>query len=148
MRDEWGLAIPDVNAFDRTPIAVKSKTWQKQHGELWDALVPANGAAMSQQGEVIRITGKLSREALENRNINFDSDMAKMWRHFAKLLCSTKAFDAATKSEVKALVKKVLADRNKLEQPKVAFDRLCELAVRWVLANPVPIPLGPVTYDR
>jgi len=45
-------------------IEVKTTTWQEQHAELWELLVPARGPAQTVQGEVIRISGRIADEGV------------------------------------------------------------------------------------
>src|SRR5262249_46492243 len=61
-------------------IEVKATTWQKQHAELWKLLVPSSGAAKTVQGEVIRITGRISDEWYRNGGANWDQDYDAMAR--------------------------------------------------------------------
>ena len=62
----------------KSPIHPKAKTWQKQHQELWQLLVPSSGNAETIQGEVIRISGKISHEIEGNGGCNSDKDFARM----------------------------------------------------------------------
>ena len=68
-------------------IEVKSTRWQDQHQELWESLIPGSGHALTVQGEVIRITGRISYEIMNNGGGNWDADFRKMLsallRHFA-----------------------------------------------------------------
>src|SRR6185436_3544596 len=49
--------VPRRQIHDGTsPVVVKTKTWQAQHHELWNLLVPSQGPAATVQGEVIRIS--------------------------------------------------------------------------------------------
>lgn len=126
-----------------SPIAVDAETWQKQHAELWDYLVPAKGRAATAQGEAIRITGKVAYEVLDNGGINWDADFNKMLGALARFFRS-----GNTLSETEADEADALADALKDGFGEKEPDRLSELAVRWVLANPDPMPLGKQTYRR
>ena len=64
----------------RTPLEVKSRRWQEQHEELWNLLVPSSGHAATVQGEVIRISGRLSREILDDGAGNWDDPFRAMAR--------------------------------------------------------------------
>jgi hypothetical protein len=44
--------------------------WKREHARLWKATVPAQGQAATLQGELIRITGKLTDQAYRNGNCN------------------------------------------------------------------------------
>ncbi|MMZ65907.1 hypothetical protein D1872_283530 [compost metagenome] len=58
-------------------IIVSTKEWQAQYNELWNLLIPSKGHAQTVQGEVIRITGKVSYEILDNGGINWDNQYRK-----------------------------------------------------------------------
>ncbi len=128
---------------DRAPITVKTDRWQTQHGELWDLLVPSSGHAATVQGEVIRITGKLSHELLDNGGCNWDADYKTMLAALPGYLATGKPLDAAALEEIARLTH-TLRDGSGDEEPA----RLCELAVRWVLQNPTPMPLDAPAYTR
>lgn len=66
----------------KTPIVARSSSWQDQHQELWELLVPSRGAAATVQGEVIRITGKIHRELEVNGGANWDREFGKMAQAF------------------------------------------------------------------
>lgn len=61
-----------------TPILAKAATWDAQHHELWRLLVPSKGAARTVQGEVIRVSGRISNEIDGNGGINWDADFRLM----------------------------------------------------------------------
>ncbi|HEY2492929.1 MAG TPA: hypothetical protein VGI33_08460 [Paenibacillus sp.] len=60
------------------PIQITATTWSKQHQELWEYLIPPQGHAQTVQGEVIRITGRVSHEVLNNGGGNWDAEYRKM----------------------------------------------------------------------
>ena len=125
-------------------ITVSAKGWQKQHNELWEFLVPSQGAAQTVQGEVIRITGRVSDEVYRNGGANWDSSYRKMLdallQHFAS--CAPLSAKELTEAAELAAVIRPTGDAD--DEP----DRLCELAVKWVLANPNPVLLGKPKYNR
>ncbi|MGC4118135.1 MAG: hypothetical protein QM765_27010 [Myxococcales bacterium] len=125
-----------------SPITAKTTRWQDQHAELWDLLVPSSGPAATVQGEVIRITGRISREILDNGAINWDGAFREMARAFLAHVQTGTSLDPSAlgvvRSTVDDLVRK--ADGN------TAF--LAEMAVAWVLRNPVPVPLSKPSYRR
>jgi len=45
--------------------------WKREQTRLWQTLVPKSGRASTLQGELIRITGKLTDEAYRNGNMNW-----------------------------------------------------------------------------
>jgi hypothetical protein len=126
----------------KSPITVKTATWQKQHGELWDLLVPSSGAAATVQGEVIRITGRVNDEILRNGGGNWDADYRKMLNALLRHLASGTPLSAADLTAAKTLAASVT------EGDGSETGALCELAVRWVLQNPQPAPLDTPDYRR
>lgn len=97
--EEFGAALSELyELFDVEPvprrvvydgkskITVKSHTWQEQHSELWNMLVPGKGAANTVQGELIRIIGRVLHEILDNGGMNWDektlyrlNELTVMW---------------------------------------------------------------------
>ncbi|MBD8032955.1 ankyrin repeat domain-containing protein [Solibacillus merdavium] len=126
---------------DSSPITVKTKGWQAQHNELWNLLIPSQGHAKTVQGEVIRITGKVSYEILDNGGVNWDNQFRKMLNSLDQYFSMGTPLHPATLQEVKTLVKELHNGNN---DP----TRLCELAVQWVLSNPNPISLEQPGYKR
>jgi hypothetical protein len=118
------------------PIAVAGTVWQEQFDELWNSLVPQGGSAATEQGEAIRLAGKLSREILDNGAINWNADFCAMADQLYELL--TSRHSVADRSELKALRDTVRMGGGS----KAELYRFAELAVSWVLANPNPVPLG------
>jgi hypothetical protein len=127
---------------DKSPIVPKTTTWQKQHMELWDLLVPSSGPAPTVQGEVIRIAGRIADELERNGGAHWDAGYRAMASAFLDLLRSGMPLDDSALRDcervVDALVKTGMSD----------IDRLAELAVAWVLRNPTPMRLGRVVYTR
>ncbi len=137
--------VPMRVVYDgKSPIPVTAKTWQKQHEELWELLVPSSGQASTVQGEVIRLTGKISRELLDNGAINWDSDYKKMTDAFADYVQNGNPLNASELEETKKLVTEIKA----ITFEKARIYRMVELGVNWVVANLDPIALGNVGYDR
>ena len=143
-----------------SPIHVSADTWQRQFEELWELLVPGRGHAQTVQGEVIRICGKVSREILDNGAANWSREYKKLPQvlpgYFAmgnpigkqsgdtSLLHRVfKKNDNDEDQEAVALARSIGADSD-----EATLDRLCQLAVKWVLANPLPIQLDKVNYTR
>ena len=125
------------------PITVTAKSWQAQHNELWNLLVPSSGHAKTVQGEVIRITGRVSHEILDNGSVNWDNDYRKMLDALIEYFGLGNPLDDKTLQEVAKSVKKMLSGNS-----EDATDRLCEFAVQWVLANVNPIVLEQPEYKR
>ncbi|MEM6109788.1 hypothetical protein AAHS21_26675 [Mycobacterium sp. 050272] len=135
----WRRKNKDAGA---APIAVTSTVWQEQFDELWRLLVPQAGAAANEQGEVIRLAGKLSREILDNGAINWDADFCAMADHLTQLLAG--GHSVADRSELNTLRDTVRTGGG----GKAELYRLAELAVSWVLANPIPVPTAPAPYGN
>ncbi len=126
-----------------SPITVSTKGWQAQHDELWNLLIPSKGHAKTIQGEVVRITGKVSYEILNNGGINWDQQYRKMLDSLIHYFSSGTPLNPASLKEAVTLTKE-LHNGNGNDEPA----RLCELAVQWVLTNPDPITLEQPDYKR
>ncbi|HVV85739.1 MAG TPA: ankyrin repeat domain-containing protein [Kofleriaceae bacterium] len=126
----------------RAPIRVTATTWQRQHAELWELLVPSSGPAATVQGEVIRIAGRLSREFDDNGGINWDDAFVAMACAFREHVAGGTALTAPQLAEVRAIVDGLAA------RAAGDTDRLAELAVAWVLRNPTPVALASPAYRR
>jgi len=125
----------------RAPIRATAATWQERHQELWELLVPSKGAAATQQGEVIRISGRISNEILGNGGGNWDADFNRMASKALAILASGQALPAADLAEASAL-----AARFRHSDGDTA--RFAQMAVEWVRLNPAPVALGVVDYTR
>jgi len=108
---------------------------------LWQLLVPAQGAAATLQGEIIRLSGRISHEIEGNGGINWDADFDRMVDAALVILASGQALPAADLHEAAALARE-LRGRNG------DTARLARMAVEWVRLNPVPFALGVVGYRR
>jgi hypothetical protein len=136
--------IPQRRIHDGvSPIIVAGARWQEQYRALWDYLVPAKGSAPTAQGEAIRIAGRVSDEILDNGGAKWDDDYRKMLAGLVKLLGSGTPLPPPEIAEATALSER-LQDGAGDKEPA----RLTELAVRWVLENPNPIPAGKPDYKR
>jgi hypothetical protein len=133
-------AIPDDVLDGAVPITVSATLWQEQFQELWNLLVPNAGNAETEQGEVIRLAGKLTREILDNGSVNWDADFRSMADALTAYPASRMA--VADGGELAALRKIVRVGHG----DKPTLYRLTELAVAWVLANPYPVPLRDPPY--
>lgn len=140
----FGVApVPATVRHDgSSPIVVTADGTSARYRELWNLLVPSGGPAATVQGEVIRLTGRIGHEILDNGSPNWDADFRAMADALtAHLGSATTVTDA---DELDALRRRVRAGAFDQE----ANDRLTELAVTWVLANPQPQPLPTPTYRR
>lgn len=133
--------VPRRVVYDgKTPITVKSKTWQEQYDELWKLLVPGSGHANTVQGEVIRIIGRITDELLDNGGINWDGEYKKM---VSALPAYFRTAEVEAAEKACALAAKI--SRNSGED---LLYPLTETAVEWVLENNEPVALDTVNYKR
>lgn len=123
------------------PIVAGAARWEDQHRELWEMLVPSSGAAATVQGEVIRISGRISDEIDRNGGANWDSDYRKMADAFLDHIGCAHPLPPAEREAARQAVAEVKGRRE-------GAARLCKLAVEWVLLNPTPIPLPRPAYGR
>ena len=93
---------------------------------------------------MIRITGRISDEIERNGGVNWDRDYRLMADALCDIFASGSPLPAADLTAAKKSVQH-LRGRNKAE---TNLAGLSELAVRWVLANPDPLPLGATRYAR
>ncbi|MBR1599457.1 MAG: hypothetical protein IJ661_11195 [Lachnospiraceae bacterium] len=135
--------VPRHESYDgKTRIVVNETTWQKQHGELWNLLVPGSGHANTVQGEVIRITGRVTYELLDNGGANWDSDYKKMEKTLLSYVKMGNSMESVKYKELKGIVSKGSKASDDM------LSRMTELCVEWVTFNLDPIPIGNVTYRR
>lgn len=135
--------VPRRIVYDgKSPITVKATTWQKQHEELWELLVPGRGAAQTVQGEVIRITGKVARELLDNGGGNWDIQFQKMVDGYFKYIQQENQLSMEEIEELTIITNEVKSKNSE------NIYVMSELGVKWVLNNPTPIALTVTDYDR
>ncbi|MCF6406824.1 ankyrin repeat domain-containing protein [Chitinophaga filiformis] len=125
----------------KSQITANASSWQDQHQELWDLLVPASGPAETIQGEVIRIVGRIGYELEDNGGINWDEDYKKMADAFLSFVKQGEQLSSSELTEAEEIVKEV-------KRKSGDTARMCELGVKWVIDNPLPLKLPPVTYKR
>lgn len=136
------VPVPRRVVYDGTsPITVKTSIWQDQFEELWDKLVPGSGKAQTVQGEMIRIVGRLTNEILDNGSINWGADHKLMLDSYSKFLDMNKGLEQSLVDEAGRISKSISS-----KSDKTTLYRLAEITVKWVIANPNPIPLGKVDY--
>lgn len=126
----------------KTKIEIHAKSWQKQHEELWSLLVPGSGHAQTVQGEVIRISGRIAHELLDNGGCNWDADYRKMVKAWGKYVEMGTPLSAEELQEFRRLTKSI----KNVEEQELA--RLTELSVKWVTCNLDPIETGKISYRR
>lgn len=134
--------VPRRNMRDgKSPIVAKAAKWEDRHQELWELLVPSSGAANTMQGEVIRISGRITRELDGNGGINWDKEFKQMADALLMHLGSGKSLPAAELKEATTIISEV---KRKYGDTR----RLGELAVEWVALNPNPTALATPSYGR
>ncbi|MDR3364866.1 MAG: ankyrin repeat domain-containing protein [Clostridiales Family XIII bacterium] len=128
--------VPERQIHDgvSSPITVPDAEWDEQHDALWALLVPGRGNAKTVQGEVIRLSGRLAHEIMDNGGANWDADFRKMLDALVKHF-GTGTPLAADELEEAAGIAQILRGGDGDEEP----ERLMELAVHWVKANPQPV---------
>lgn len=126
-----------------SPIVMPEGTWSEQHEALWEMLVPGSGPAKTIQGEVIRLSGKLGREILDNAGMNWNRDFRAMLEALVCYFGEGKPLGDEELAEAQALITGV--KRGNLR--KTVVFRLYELAVAWVARNTEAITLPPVKYQ-
>jgi hypothetical protein len=132
----FGVApIPKRIKYDgHSPIIATMATWQDQHEELWNLLVPSSGHASTLQGELIRVSGRIANEIDGNGGANWDSDFSKMGESLVQML---KQGQELSRAEIEEAIRIVKSIKKTLE----GSNRLAQLAVAWVKKNPTPIAL-------
>jgi hypothetical protein len=125
----------------KSRIVARSKRWQDQHQELWKLLVLSGGAAITVQGEVVRIAGRISDEIERNGGGNWDRGYKMMADAFLMHIASGTPLAESALIEAR----KIVAE---LKHNNVDTRRLCELAVNWVGLNPKPVKLPRPDYKR
>jgi hypothetical protein len=123
-------------------IDVTATNWKAQHDELWEYLVPANGPATTVQGEVTRLAGRIWHEIYHNGAANWDADFKKMTDALATHLTSG---NPAGDADEAATITQAVRTGDPSDE---TLERLVELSVAWVLANPDPQPLPKPPYRR
>ncbi|MGH6617590.1 ankyrin repeat domain-containing protein [Sphingomonas sp.] len=125
----------------KSPIIARAVRWEDRFQELWELLIPSNGAAGTVQGEVIRISGKIRRELDGNGGGNWDAHFRKMADAFLAHVGTGTALSDTELADARAIVAEI-------KRRNGDTNRMCELAVNWVALNPAPMKLPPPDYDR
>ncbi|MDE7476556.1 MAG: ankyrin repeat domain-containing protein [Lachnospiraceae bacterium] len=140
--------VPPIEKHDeKSQITVSEDKWWKCHDELWKKLVPPSGHANTVQGEVIRCSGKLAHELMDNGAMNWDSDYRTMLKKMPEYFKMGNPLEQTMQQETKAIVAKIL----KMKYPEMIDkepERIMEFAVAYVRQNPNPIELKQTDYSR
>jgi len=105
----------------------------RQHGDLWDLLVPDSGQCQTLQGEVIRIAGRVGHEVYDNGGINWDRSFGKLLDQYLRVVSSGVSLPPDSLSRAEAAV----ASLKSRSMSHEAVDEITKLAVAWVRLNPV-----------
>lgn len=146
-REHWPMRVPllertqhrdDPSAVGWAPPDVANTTltftddapWSTALDQLFEQLVPPSGEANSVQGELVRCSNKLFREAMRNANGNFDAYFRRLGAFLEHLLTApfTEAEQAALRLDIKALTRGTLDGD--------AHERVAQAVVRWCKAHP------------
>ena len=122
-------------------IGVPPGPWKRQFEALWKMLVPSRGAATTLQGEVIRLSGKLTREAYGNGNINWNPTLAKAWQFIGATLVQDETLSPAQQRLLTRSLAEIIENHH---SPDVSGDGspyylVQEMVVQWVVAHHEPI---------
>ena len=133
--------VPRRVMHDGGRITVTATTWQQQHEELWNLLIPSKGAAATVQGEVVRIAGRIGDELRRNGAGNWDKNYRAMANAYLAHIATGTALSESDRQAAAAVVKAL---------PDLSSDvgELARLGVKWVLANPEPVKLATPSYKR
>jgi hypothetical protein len=135
--------VPRRVVYDGTsPITVPPGSTAERAQALWALLVPGSGAATTVQGEVIRLSGRLAHEVLDNGGANWDAGFRAMVDALGAHLAS--GVPAADPARIREALSGIRGGSG--DAPE--FETLQELAVVWVERNPDPIALPEPAYRR
>lgn len=127
------------------PINVPDLSLCDQHSKLWEYLVPGAGHAQTVQSEVIRVTGKVSREILNNGGMNWDKNFKIMCRELCKYVAMENKLEAMYLKELKEIIDTISKNGKGNEED---IDSMYTYAIEWIKLNPTPIQLKKIRYKR
>ncbi len=129
---------------------------------IWQRLVPPEGQAATVQGELLREIEKLYHEAWGNGNINWDGDFAWFCGNLRDTLLGAGCFQQEERQAIAQVLEKIEAcgryaqawyeggvPEESWEPEKMAwleegaYSFLRDMAARFSLAQPEPIPFQP-----
>ena len=152
--DEYSLALNNLyRLYDVTPVKTRllhdgqspieliGDTWEQKYSNLWDYLVPSKGAALTVQGEVIRIAGRVTDELHGNGGVNWDRAYRKMCNAYLNHIAS---HNSLAEKEIAALSNLVSDIELLMDEP----SQLQKYAVKWISKNTHPIKLETPNYKR
>lgn len=122
-----------------SPIEIKSVAEEDQFEELWSLLVPGYGHAPTVQGEIIRVIAKVRDKILHG---DWRKDMKKLPQALPNYFAMGNSLSPSDYEEVVKLTKSISANSD-----DEVFAPLVQLALKWVMLNPIPIALNEVDYQ-
>lgn len=125
-------------------ISVPEGPLQLQHADLWDYLVPASGPATTVQGELIRATGKVAREILDNGAANWGRD----YRALVDAVPGYLSLGNALPPQRLDLARQACQTVRTGTTDEATLAQLATLAIDWIRQNPTPLPLAPPSYQH
>lgn len=142
-------AEPVIKHDGKSLIEVdKSISIGEQHHALWEFLVPSSGRCITMQGEVIRVTGRIDGEINRNGGANWDTEYRRMLGSLTKYFLQGNTLNKDEIEDMKDAINEINTHKAACIICQKAIDKLMELAVKWVIQNPDPIPLGNIDYNR
>ena len=129
----------------KSKIKIKSIGWQNQHSELWEQLVPEIGVAETLQGEVIRLSGKIAYEIIDNGGLNWGKKYKELLRNLIKYLKMATPLSKDYLERAEEIEDDLDENINAVTDDEI--ELLMEYAVKWVQQNLTPISLGKVDYN-
>jgi len=115
--------------------------WKKEQARLWKTLVPASGPAETLQGELIRLSGKLTDQAYRNGNANWDEYYPTSWRFIGEKISNDAIFSQQEKKQIKDSIEEIIRDFDHpdLSGADSAYYLITQRVVDWCMAHPTPI---------
>lgn len=126
-----------------SPIIVNENGFVNQYNKMWEYLVPPRGIARTAQGEVIRITGKVAHEIMDNGGMNWNKDFQSMLDVLPRYFRMGNALPEQDILQAEKLIE-IIYHGNGDDEP----EKLTAYAVAWVLANQEVISVIPPVYNR
>lgn len=117
-------------------------TWKTEHSRLWRELVPDSGQASTVQGELVRITGKLTDEAYRNGNLNWGSDCERMWRWVGEKL-GDGTFSTEETRKIRREIDSIVSTPESPDlsrEDESGYYFLSKKVVEWCIAHPTLLP--------
>jgi len=105
---------------------------------LWNAYVPDEGQAETQQGELIRILEKVDREIRGNGKINWDDEFTLLANTLRDSLISSKTFTREIEIEIKNDIAELTNEQTAYTDDDI-YDRLTRRIVEWYWRHKEPV---------